>query len=119
MLADLLREALLPPTSVHHLAIHEKQGVPQVISTDRHYTQGAVELEAVTWDPASKTLSGVALGKPGMSWRLAVYVPPGYRWQHTNADGSGLSELSFQDLVVRGRVQFDAADRTKWSLRFE
>ena len=36
---------MLAPSSVSLLAIHEKRGVPQVLSTDRHYTQGALELE--------------------------------------------------------------------------
>lgn len=109
----------LPPASVHHLAIREKQGVPQVLSTDRHYTQGAVEFEEITWDAASKTLSGVALGKPGMTWMLTVYVPPQYQWLGKDAGASNLSDLSHEASLLRARVRFDTSDRTNWSLRFK
>ena len=40
----------LPPASVALLALHEKQGHPQVVSTDRHVLQGALELQELNWD---------------------------------------------------------------------
>ena len=108
----------LQPTSVQHLAIHEKRGVPQVISTDRHYTQGAIEFENIAWEAASKTLAGVALGNPKLSWKLTVYVPPQYRWAGNEADASSLSEVSYDAPLLRARVNFNDSGRTNWSIRF-
>ena len=62
------------------LAIYKKRKVPQVLSTDRRYTQGAQELENVHWDAATRTLSGAGLGALGTTRRLAIYVPGGYGW---------------------------------------
>lgn len=109
----------LPSTSVQHLAIHENKGIPQVLSTDRHYTQGAVEFEGMTWDAASKTLSGVAFGKPGMSWTMAIHVPPPFRWAPADGSATGISNMAYEQPILRGQVRFDATDRTKWTVRFE
>lgn len=109
----------LEPTSVQLLCIRERQGVPQVVATDRHFTQGAVELADVRWEMATRTLSGVALGKPGMEWTLWVYVPAGYVFDDSLAGQSGLSDIKVEGRLLRGRVRFEAADRWNWSLRFK
>ncbi|HOW72246.1 MAG TPA: alpha-galactosidase [Phycisphaerae bacterium] len=109
----------LEPTSVQLLCIRERQGVPQVLGTDRHFTQGAVELAEVRWDTATKTLSGVALGKPGMEWMLSVYVPAGYSIDESPAAQSGLSDIGLEVPVLRGRLRFEAVERKEWSLRFK
>jgi alpha-galactosidase len=110
------------PASVHLLAIHEKHGVPQVLSTDRHYTQGALELEDVHWDAKASILSGMALGAAGLCWTLTVYVPEGFRWDpgqdmarhedYTIAVGADESHL------LRLQLTFVCTDRVPWSLRF-
>ena len=70
----------LEPSSVALVALHARQGVPQVVSTDRHYGQGALELENVTWEGSSMTLRGVSLGPQGTAHNVAVYVPDQYAW---------------------------------------
>src|ERR1019366_6243784 len=72
----------LEPASVVLLAIHERRGVPQLISTHRHITQGGVELVSVQWDAATTALSGVSLGPSGTEHNVYLYLPksiPGYR----------------------------------------
>jgi len=39
-------------------AIRERLGRPQILSTSRHISQGAVDLVSVKWSPATKILSG-------------------------------------------------------------
>jgi len=48
----------LEPRSNLLLAVHEDLGRPQLLSNDRHLTQGAVSLRALTWDESCLTLSG-------------------------------------------------------------
>src|SRR5262249_50783184 len=45
------------PSSVNLIAVHEKRGVPQLLGTDRHFTQGGLELENVRWDRSQRILS--------------------------------------------------------------
>ena len=56
--SDVLR-LQFAPASVRLLAIRAQHGVPQVISTDRHYTQGAMELAQVQWDATTDRKSVV------------------------------------------------------------
>jgi hypothetical protein len=110
------------PASVHLLTIHEKRGVPQVLSTDRHYTQGALELDDVHWDAAQATLSGIALGAPGLSWTLTIYVPEGFTWD----PGQTIPRQADYTIAVRAegrnlvRIQFTfvGTDRVPWSVLF-
>lgn len=112
-------ELELAPTSVQYLSIREDRGVPQVVSTDRHYTQGGVELEDVRWDEASKTLSGTALGVRGMRWSLVAHVPPQYAGDDEAPVTSNLSEVAFEAPLLRALINFQDGDRTRWSIRFK
>ena len=68
------------PSSVLLLVIHEQQGHPQVISTDRHVLQGAIELQDLNWDAASRTLRGVSQGPAATVQYVLVYLPEPQRW---------------------------------------
>jgi hypothetical protein len=107
------------PASVCLLAIHEHRGIPQVIGTDRHYTQGAVELTQVQWDTAQHTLSGIGLGAPGMHWTLAIYVPEGLTWQTNQRKTPGLAVVSYADNLLRAQLHFTETDRVAWSFTFD
>lgn len=67
-------------------------GHPQVLGTDRHVLQGAVDLKDVKWD--GNTLSGKILLGPERPWTLKVHVPNGYKpvpKTGTTLDGEVLS----------------------------
>ena len=85
------------------LAIREKRGVPQVLGTDRHYTEGAVELE-------------------GVSWKLAIYVPEGYAWDEKGIDYyhdyPNFSANSSKKNVLQARLDFNETERVKWVFKF-
>ena len=48
----------LPPGSCKIIALRRKLDRPQVLSTSRHVTQGAVDLSACQWDAAAGVLRG-------------------------------------------------------------
>jgi len=124
LLAEVNRAVSLAwePSSVNLLAIHEKRGVPQVLGTDRHYTQGAVELEDVRWDAEARTLSGVGLGVPGTTWRLAIYTPEGYNWGSRKVeyfrDYGNFSLISYEENILRLALDFGETGRVSWSVNF-
>ena len=68
--------------SVALLSVHPQTEIPRVISTDRHFTQGAVELEETSWDPSSNTLSGASRGPSGTAHNVSIYVPSQFRWDN-------------------------------------
>jgi hypothetical protein len=110
------------PSSVNLLAIREKREVPQVLGTDRHYTQGALELEDVKWEAATRTLSGVGLGAPGTAWRLSIHIPGGYQWDSTQMelfhDSPGLSAISTEKHILQAHLEFQDTNRIPWSFKF-
>ena len=106
----------LEPSSVALIAVRESLPHPQVLGTDRHYTQGAVELDGVRWDAARRTLSGVALGGRGTTWRMTVRVPQGFTWAEPDqADYSAIAAPG----LLRVRFDFARAQRVEWALRFK
>jgi alpha-galactosidase len=112
----------VPPASVVLLALHAKRGTPQVLSTDRHVLQGAIELEGVRWDAANRTMEGVSLGALGTAHNVMVYVPEPRAWVQGGPflfhDFPGFSLRMVDAHVLRVRVRFDAAGRVKWRIPF-
>jgi len=108
------------PASVTLLALHKKRGVPQVVSTDRHVLQGALELEQVTWHEATKTLDGTSTGPIGTAHNLAVYIPEPHPWfqggPFLNHDYPGFSLRMLDEHILRVRVRFEKSDRVQWEV---
>ncbi|HWC96973.1 MAG TPA: glycoside hydrolase family 36 protein [Candidatus Sulfopaludibacter sp.] len=58
-------------------AIREKLDRPQVISTNRHISQGGVDLSDVRWNGRGLTLSGSSAVVRNDAYTIALFVPPG------------------------------------------
>ena len=108
------------PASVVLLALHEKKNVPQVLSTDRHALQGALELEQVAWNPATKILEGVSLGPAGTAHNVTVYVPEAHPWFQGGPflfhDFPGYTLKMMDTHILRVRVRFDQVTRVPWKI---
>jgi hypothetical protein len=71
----------LPPTSCRVVAVHRLQEHPQLLGTSRHLTQGADDLERVTWTAQGDqkgTLSGVSHVVAGDPYEIRFSAPPGW-----------------------------------------
>ena len=68
----------VPSHAVRLLVVHEAQGRPQFLSSDRHQTQGAVDLEDLSWDSAAMTLTGAVRLVGGHPTRLSFLIPHGF-----------------------------------------
>ena len=110
----------LAPASVVLLAIHERRGVPQLISTDRHVTQGGVELESVEWNVATTTLSGVSLGPSGTEHSVYLYLPKKHPWVQADPfmfyDFLGYTLKVMEENILRVRVRFEKRERVPWEV---
>jgi hypothetical protein len=60
-------------------AIREKQDHPQLLSTSRHISQGAVELSESTWKPGTPALEGVSKMLNGDPYEITVHLPAGWK----------------------------------------
>jgi alpha-galactosidase len=114
---------LVPAAAVSLVALRRDRGVPQVISTDRHFTQGGVELRAVDWHADTNTLSASSLGGSATAHNVFVHVPPEFVLAHDSPelprDYGGYSVTLQQDGLVRVHVAFaDGAEQLAWGLKF-
>lgn len=116
--------ALVPAASVVLVALRRDRGVPQVISTDRHFTQGGVELRKVEWNAGSQLLSGTSLGGSGTAHNVYVYVPPGHELAQDSPelphDFDDYSVMLRPDGLIRVHLKFAAdAQPIHWRLQFK
>jgi alpha-galactosidase len=108
----------IQPASVVLLALHEKRNVPQVLSTDRHVLQGALELENVSWNAATQRLEGVSIGPKGTAHNLTIYLPEAQTWVQGGPflfqDFPGYAIKMMDEHLLRIRVRFEHATRISW-----
>ncbi len=113
----------LDPASVALLALHEKRGIPQVVSTDRHFAQGALELASVAWDGAAGRLRGLSLGPIGTAHNVAIYIPQDYVWAQERPDYfydfDSYSLKLMEPHILRLRVRFEKRERVEWEAQFK
>ncbi|HEY8521069.1 MAG TPA: glycoside hydrolase family 36 protein [Gammaproteobacteria bacterium] len=109
------------PGSVALLALHAVTGRPQLLSTSRHFTQGGIELEDVTWDATEGALTGISTGPPGSAHDVFVYLPDRHPWTWQRPalyrDHAGYSVKLVDEHVARVRVRFEDGSRVAWRVR--
>ncbi|MFQ6096334.1 MAG: TIM-barrel domain-containing protein, partial [Armatimonadota bacterium] len=106
------------PSSGRPLAIHPLRDRPFFVSTDRHITQGAAEIEDIRWDHESATLSGVfTQGVKGRTYHIAVYVPARYEVRDCAVGGKKGEYERRHPNLVRAYISCDGK-RVPWSFTF-
>ena len=111
-------EMSVPDKGVRLLALHKKLGRPQFLSSDRHITQGAVDLTALAWDAESKKLSGRVKLVAESSTTVRFYVPEGFEFKNATADNVDLSFATESDGKVAA-LTLTAADTKETSFVLE
>ncbi len=105
----------VPPHGVRLLAIHEESGVPQFLSTNRHVTQGGVELKDIRWNPETKALEGIVHLVAGDLATLHFLIPDGFSMSHAEVPGVTMGVCSNDDgilsLSMRAEASKDAGFR--------
>ena len=108
------------PGSVTLLALHAATGKPQLLSTSRHVTQGAIEIEDVQWNETERTLSGISTGPPGSAHDVFVYIPGDHPWTWGRPalfrDYAGYSLKLVDSNIIRVHVRFENESRVQWNI---
>jgi hypothetical protein len=82
------------PRSNLLLAVHPLESRPQFLSTDRHISQGGVELTALAWNADRGELSGKLQLVANDPLTMAVHVPAGYRFSKAVGVGAAVENVS-------------------------
>ena len=85
-------ELAVPPRSVRLVALQPDLGHPQFLSSDRHLTQGAVELNDLRWDAEAKTYTLDVNAIGGFPFTYFVRVPEGFEFKGVSAPKGGKAE---------------------------
>lgn len=112
----------IPPASVVLLSLHEKLNIPQIISSDRHILQGAIELSEIRWDPESKTLHGISTGPLNSAHNVSVFIPEAHPWRQGGIslyhDFPGYTLKMTDDHILRVHVRFENDSKVSWKINF-
>ena len=79
----------VPGRAVRLVALHKKQSVPQFLSSDRHVTQGGVDLKNVEWNDETATLKATLELVGGFPTTARFLIPEEYRLDLVSS-GSGV-----------------------------
>ncbi len=114
----------LQPGSVTLLTLHEKQGKPQFISTDRHVLQGVIEIENAEWNENSKTFSGISNGPLSSSHNVYVHIPEPHEWTWSGGpilfhDYDSYSLKLIDEHIVQVHVDFENKETVSWQIKFD
>jgi hypothetical protein len=116
-------KVIIQPGSVTLLAIHEKSGNPQFISTDRHVLQGAVEMGNMTWNEETKTLTGVSTGPLNTSHNVYVYIPAEHAWTWGGyvlfRDHDSYSLKLVGRNIIQVHLSFDKGEQVQWEIKYD
>ena len=98
-------------------AVREVREHPWIVSTNRHLTQGAVDLQDVAWDASKQTLAGVSKVVAGDAYAVTVHVPDGYKAAEAEVDGHAV-DVSALDKGARLKFTPGKTAVVRWSVRF-
>ncbi|MCX6992317.1 MAG: hypothetical protein NT011_04150 [Kiritimatiellaeota bacterium] len=107
----------VPPYGCRVLAVHRDTGNPQVLSSNRHITQGGVDLEDVSWDKERKILRGVSNGFPMQDYAIWVYVPPKFKYEKITAN-IPVEVKTISENVIKLTFNVSSAEPINWALQF-
>ena len=68
----------MSPRSVKLLGVREMKDVPQLLSTDAHFTQGGIEILSAGWDARSQSFLIVYRNSRAGASSLFIHVPDDY-----------------------------------------
>lgn len=111
-------EARVEPHANVLLAIHEHKKRPQILSSDRHITQGGVELAGVIWDEDHcELVSGLRLVEKDVL-TLSVYVPDRYESRQAVAKDAVVTGVGGEEPVKSIRIRRDTSGEATLTISF-
>lgn len=114
---DAFEVPALDPMGLQSFAIRELLDRPQLITTSRHLSQGAAEIEMLSWNPATLALEGRSRVVAGDDYQMKFHLPAGYRLESATIDRKPLETRKDGEYVTVA-VRRDQTGSIGWVLRF-
>ena len=85
--------------------------------------QGAVEINNVTWNEETKTISGISSGPLHTSHNVSVYVPEEHPWTWGGSamyrDYDSYSLKLVDKNIIRVHVSFEKTEQVTWEIKYD
>ena len=107
----------LRPSSCRVIAIGRDRGRPQLVGTSRHVTQGAIDVAAVEWDAAARTLTGRSKVVGGDPYELRIFSPRG--GAKSAEAGGAKARLTREGTEVRVTIESPTSREVAWKVSFD
>ena len=101
---------------IESYAIREKLDRPQLVSTNRHLSQGAVEIEKLLWE--ENTIKGRSRVIVDDKYALTFYVPNGYKFVSATVSGEK-AEAKLDGSVLKVSWLPGKTESVSWEVSFE
>jgi hypothetical protein len=98
-------------------AIRPRLDRPQLLSTSRHISQGGADLEEVTWNQDTRTLSGRSRVVVDDPYELAIRVPAPFVCRGSTIAGAA-AQIRAEGVVLRVAHTPSATTTIEWSVQF-
>lgn len=113
---DSFETPALDPMGLHSFAIREKQDRPQLVSTNRHLSQGAADLESLAWENPH-TLAGRSRVVAGDRYILTLHIPDSHTIRSASFDGKP-AVITSDGTTARIAFLPPATGSVGWSIEF-
>ena len=107
----------VPPGSVHLLGLRRYENRPMLLSSDRHFTQGASDHTAIDWNPQTRVLSGTFNGIEETDYNLRILVPEGFTPTVTKVS-AGEAQTTIEGKVLKIGFHCAKQEPVQWSVTF-
>ncbi len=114
---DTFTARALDPKDVATYAIRKTLDHPQILSTSRHISQGAVDLNEVAWHSHAKTLSGTSNVVKNDPYSLFVRLPKGFGVKGASFGGHR-AEIRTEEHMAEIKVVPDKTGTLSWRIEF-
>jgi len=101
------------------LAVHPARGVPQLLSTSRHVTQGGVDLEHLAWDPDRCELAGTSRLVADDDYTMTIHVPPDFEFIGGEADIADVRARHQTPVTLRLTLRSLTSKSARWKIKFD
>lgn len=108
----------IPANSAAVFRLEEQKEHPWILSTDMHVRQGDAELESVSWDPETRTLSGIAKRTPGETGNLFIIADDSFIPENANRGLMVSKSAIDMSIIIKKAIHFEHEKET-WSIHFD
>ncbi|WP_052446825.1 Ig-like domain-containing protein [Candidatus Soleaferrea massiliensis] len=99
-------------------AVHEDKGVPQLLSTNRHLLQGAIDTENIQWNASSDQLTGTLKVVKEDTYKAVFHIPTDKKIKDYSVD-QGKAEISMVGSNLELTVNTEENADVNFTLTFE